>query len=126
MFDKSSSLSHSVNPYQGPQCSGENGLQINPQVCPCDRIHTCGFFSGTSYNCRHVGATCRDGRKLVVLVDLRFGDMGAGGLEDDPLTYRHGVVGEPFVVAAQQSDVDRGRDGVRPLRVHQDAEQKSM
>ena len=61
-----------------------------------------------------------------ILLDLMLGDMSAGGLEDNPLTYRHRVVGEPFVVAAQQSDVDRGRDGVRPLAVHQDAEQQSM
>ena len=99
-----------------------------------------------SYNCRHVDhrlprrreashalsavAAPPDARLTAsrsgMLLDLMLGDMGPGGLEDNPLTYGHGVVGEPFVVAAQQSDIDRGGDGVRPLAVHQDAEQKSM
>jgi hypothetical protein len=36
----------------------------------------------------------------VVLDRVVSGDRGAGGLKDDPAADLHGVVGEPFVVAA--------------------------
>ena len=35
--------------------------------------------------------------------------------EHDPVADRDGVVGDPLVVAAQQGDVDRGLDAVRPV-----------
>ena len=36
------------------------------------------------------------------------GDRGSSGLKGDPASDFHGVVGEPFVVAAQQCYVDGG------------------
>jgi hypothetical protein len=125
---------------EGPGVPGAGGV-ASPNC-----MGAVGSFQSASYNCRHVDhrlprrreashalsavAAPPDARLTAsrsgMLLDLMLGDMGAGGLEDNPLTYGHGVVGEPFVVAAQQSDIDRGGDGVRPLAVHQDAEQKSM
>src|SRR5947208_15793896 len=49
-----------------------------------------------------------------------------GGLEDDPTPDLDGVIGEPFVVAAQQRHVDRSGNAVLPLPVHQHGEQVPM
>ena len=47
-----------------------------------------------------------------------IGDGSAGGLEDDATSDLDGMVGEAFVVAAKQRDVDGGGDAVFPSPVH--------
>ena len=47
-----------------------------------------------------------------------IGDGSAGGLEDDATSHLDGMVGEAFVVAAKQRDVDGGGDAVFPSPVH--------
>jgi len=49
---------------------------------------------------RHFTFGPNDLRCGVLLDCVVSGDRGAGGLEDDPAPDFHGVVGEPFVVAA--------------------------
>jgi hypothetical protein len=49
--------------------------------------------------------------------------MRAGGLVDHPVGSLDGVIGEAFVVAAEQGDIDRRGCAVRPSRVHHEEQQ---
>ena len=49
----------------------------------------------------------------------RCADRLAGDQEDDPAGHRHGVVGDPLVVAAEQGDVDGRLDAVLPVVAEQ-------
>jgi len=51
---------------------------------------------------------------------------GSGGLEDHSASDLDGMVGEAFVVAAEQSDVDGGGDAVLPFPVHKQSEQLAV
>jgi hypothetical protein len=51
---------------------------------------------------------------------------GTAGLEDDSASDLDGVVGETFLVAAEQGDINRGGDAVFPCWVHQQTKQLTV
>ena len=52
--------------------------------------------------------------------------QSASCLEHHPLADLDGVVGEAFIEAAQQRDVDRGSDAILPYVVDQQGEEVAM
>jgi len=52
--------------------------------------------------------------------------ISPGGLEDDSASDLDGMVGEAFVVAAEQGDIDGGGNAVFPFPVHQQTQQLTV